>query len=329
MKHSFLLLLFFIVTLVCSFSKCELTDAIEIDELKENTPKDNPITPEKVALGKKLFFDKRLSLDETVSCATCHVPALAFTDGLKTSKGIKGLVTARNSPSILNALYLPKVMFDGEVSTLEMQVIVPIQEHTEMGMNMKDLIKKLRAIPDYQQAAQTIFKRDFDPWVLTRSISAYERTLISLDSPFDRFYYRQQKNAISKEAKAGWKLFSEKLYCTACHSLPLFTTHQVVSNGLVSEQDEDKGRFRIHIDTADIGKFKIPSLRNITVTAPYMHDGRFKTLDEVLAHYMKGGNQTINQDALIKPFSLNHKEKQQLKAFFESLAEINLLTKYN
>jgi len=213
--------------------------------------------------------------------------------------------------------------------TLTRKNIVPIQENTEIGMQMKDLIQKLRAIPEYQEAAKNIFQRDFDPWLLTRSISAYERSLISLDSPFDRYYYRKQQDAISKEAKAGWKLFSDKLYCISCHSLPLFTTHRVTSNGLVSEKDEDKGRFRIHVDTNDIGKFKIPSLRNISVTSPYMHDGRFKTLDEVFAHYMKGGNNTINQDTLIKSFYLNSKEIKQLKAFFESLTEINLLTKYN
>jgi cytochrome c peroxidase len=297
--------------------------------LKDNTPVDNPLSPEKIALGKKLFFDKRLSLDETVSCASCHVPELAFTDGLQKAKGVFGRTTDRNSPSILNALYLPKVMFDGEISTLEMQVIVPIQEHTEMGMVMKDLIQKLRAIPEYQQEAKLIFQRDFDPWVLTRSISAYERSLISLDSPFDRYYYHKQKSAITNDAKSGWKLFSEKLHCTKCHNLPLFTTHQVTSNGLVSEKDEDKGRFRIHVDTADIGKFKIPSLRNISLTAPYMHDGRFRTMDEVLVHYMKGGNKTINQDSIIQPFNLNHQQIKQLKAFFESLTEINLKTKYN
>ena len=274
-----ILVLFFLYQ--CNYSKSGEVRVFSPIE----SPIDNPITKEKVALGRKLFFDKRLSSDNSISCASCHIPALAFTDGKPVSNGVGGLKTQRNSPSILNASYLPTVMFDAHIPTLEQQVIIPIQEHVEMNMSMKDLITRLRSIPEYQEAALDIFGRKFDAWVLTRSISAYERTLISDNSPFDQFYYQGNKKAVSAEVKRGWKLFSEELYCTSCHPAPHFTTHEPLNNGLYANFGEDKGRFRIFNDSTDIGKFKVPSLRNISLTAPYMHDGSIKRIEDVLEHY--------------------------------------------
>ena len=150
------------------------------------SPSGNPITAEKIELGRKLFFDKQLSSDGTVSCATCHLPQYAFSDQKSFSDGVDGRKTQRNSPSILNAGYLPTVMYDAHIKTLELQVIVPIQEHVEMDMNMLDLLKRLRAKEEYQLSAQRIYNRDFDAFVLTRSISAFERSLISQNSRFDQ-----------------------------------------------------------------------------------------------------------------------------------------------
>lgn len=316
---------FFLFIISClSFTKCSTSNTAEISVLGViNYPSDNLNSEEKVELGKKLFFDKRLSKDETVSCATCHVPSLAFTDGKETSDGVYGRKTTRNAPSILNAAFLPKIMFDAELPTLEMQVIVPIQEHTEMGMNMKELILKLRAIPEYRDAAKEVFNREFDPWVLTRSISAYERTLISDASPFDLFYYKKQKKSLSKSAQRGWKIFSEELYCTKCHSLPNFTTFKAENNGYTTLESEDLGRFRIHFDSSDVGKFKVPSLRNISLTAPYMHDGKMKTLNEVIDFYEQGGGKVYNQSEIIKPFKLSSQEKLDLIEFLKSLEDVN------
>jgi cytochrome c peroxidase len=151
------------------------------------SPSDNAMDSAKIALGKALFFDTRLSLDNTINCASCHKPGLAFTDGKKTSTGINGQKTERNSPSLLNAAFLPTVMFDAHLKTLELQVIVPIQESTEMGHNMRTLIPILRSVPEYQKAAEEIYGRDFDAWVLTRSIAAFERSLLSMSSPYDHF----------------------------------------------------------------------------------------------------------------------------------------------
>jgi len=292
-------------------------------------PLDNPTTSDKAELGRKLFFDKRLSLDGTIACASCHDPRKAFTDQLTTSRGINGQVTERNSPSLLNSGFLKTAMFDAHLQTLELQVIVPIQEKTEMGHNMKVLIPQLRAIPEYQAAAKKIFNRDFDAFVLTRSISAFERTLVSMNSKYDQ-YMRGDKDALSRDEKAGLKLFSEKLYCTQCHPAPYFTTFEAENNGLYQDYEPiaDKGRFRIHLDSNDIGKFKVPSLRNIELTFPYMHDGNLKTLVDVIAHYSKGGQRHPKQNKVIVPFALNEGEQKQLIAFLRSLTDTSYLQKF-
>jgi cytochrome c peroxidase len=319
---SFLFVFFILVLVRCSSSK-----SIYVSPLGEIPyPIDNPQNEAKIALGKELFFDARLSLDETVSCASCHKPGLAFTDGLKVSEGILGRKVDRNSPTLLNAAFLPRVMFDGELKTLEMQAIVPIQEHNEMGMSMKELMERLRKIPEYQNAAKEIFNRDnFDPWVLTRSLSAYQRSLISDNSPFDQYYYGNKKNALSASEKRGWLIFSEKLYCTTCHPAPHFTTFEVQNNGLYSDYGKDNGRYRINLDSSDIGKFKIPTLRNIEVTDPYMHDGSMQDLETVIEHYEKGGNKHWNQHPVIKPFSLTKKERNDLINFLYSLTDMSFM----
>jgi cytochrome c peroxidase len=308
--------------------KCKSNKAMIQEFGNLNTPEDNPITAAKVELGRKLFFDKRLSLDNTVSCATCHVPAFGFTDRKKVSDGVFGRKTERNSPSLLNAGYLPTVMFDAHLTSLEMQVIVPIQEHVEMGMKMSEVIERLKAVPEYQLAARDIFNRDFDPWVLTRSISAFERTLFSVNSRFDQYYYGKNSKALTNEEIKGWKLFSEKLYCTSCHPAPYFTTYMAENNGLYKDFGKDEGRFRIHHDSTDIGKFKVPSLRNIELTFPYMHDGSKNSMEEVISHYEKGGINHWNQNKAIVPFKLTSKERNQLKAFLFALTDTSYMINF-
>lgn len=281
-----------------------------------------------VALGKKLFFDKRLSSDESISCAVCHKPGMAFTDQETVSEGVNGRRTLRNSPSLLNARLLKTVMFDAHLPSLEMQAIVPIQEETEMNMKMTDLIPKLRKVEEYQRAAQQIFHRDFDAFVLTRSISAFERTLISQDSRFDQFYSHNDKKALTKQEKEGWKLFSEVLYCTKCHPAPNFTTFEAENNGLYVDYGKDQGRFRIANDSSQLGKFKIPSLRNVEYTFPYMHDGSKETIEEVIQHYETGGKNHPLKNTIIQPFKLTKKQRKQLEAFLYSLTDLSYLDNF-
>jgi cytochrome c peroxidase len=235
-----------------------------------------------------------------------------------------GRKTQRNSPSILNAAYLKTVMFDAHLTSLEMQVVVPIQEHVEMDMKMLDLIERLRKVEEYQSAAKRIFGRDFDPYVLTRSISTFERSLISQNSRYDKFI-NGKANSLSKDEKTGLKIFTEKLYCAKCHPAPYFTNYKAENNGLYLEYGEDKGRFRIFNDSMDIGKFKVPSLRNIELTFPYMHDGSFTTLDQVIDHYAAGGKGHKLQSKIIVPFQLNPLERSQLKSFLRSLTDTSYM----
>jgi cytochrome c peroxidase len=291
-------------------------------------PADNSFSASKVELGRQLFFDKRLSKDSSISCASCHVPDYAFTDRKQFSNGVAGGVTERNAPSLLNAGYLKTTMFDAHLKSLELQVIVPIQEHVEMDMNMVDLIRRLKKIPEYQKAALNIFNRDFDAFVLTRSIAAFERTLVSDNSRFDQFYFGKDSKALNEDEKEGWKLFSEKLYCTKCHPAPYFTNFIAENNGLYLDYGKDQGRFRIFGDTSDMGKFKVPSLRNIALTYPYMHDGSMSTIEEVLNHYAIGGKGHFNQSSIIKPFNLTDLELKQIKSFLFSLTDTSYLKAY-
>jgi cytochrome c peroxidase len=323
--------LFIFLASLTALWKCRSLNVLDPNTLIQVPyPSENPTNKEKAALGKLLFFDKRLSKDGTVACANCHNPNKAFTDQLTVSQGIFGQFTERNSPSILNSGFLKTVMFDAHLQTLELQVIVPIQEKTEMGHNMKELIPQLRAIPEYQDAAKKIFNRDFDAYVLTRSISAFERTLVSMNSRYDQFT-TGKKNALTKSEQAGLKLFSEKLYCTKCHPAPYFTNFEAENNGLYKDYSKisDKGRFRIHLDSNDIGKFKVPSLRNIELTFPYMHDGSLKSLDDVITHYSNGGKRHSLQNKKIMEFSLTLREKEQLIDFLKSLTDTSYLKVLN
>lgn len=326
LNRTYLLIFIFGAILLPFFLLQCKTNSHQVSVLgKFENPADNPLTEEKIALGRLLFFDKRLSRNETVSCATCHVPSFAFTDRKKVSEGVEGRKTQRNSPSLLNSAYLKTLMFDAHLTSLEIQVIAPIQEHVEMDMDMKTLLTRLRKDEHYVKEAKAIFNRDFDAFVLTRSIAAFERSLISENSRFDQYYSGIKPNALSKNEKAGWKLFSEKLYCTQCHPAPYFTTFIAENNGLYSEYGEDKGRFRIFNDSNDIGFFKVPSLRNIELTFPYMHDGSKSTLDEVIQHYSKGGEHHTLQSKKIVPFKLTAKETSQLKDFLIALTDTSYM----
>lgn len=325
MNIRFLILLGGIVSVSLFLSQCKSSRGSVSPYPTIIHPSDNPTSEAKIALGRELFFDVNLSRDGTIACITCHQPNFAFTDRVPVSMGIDHRQTDRNSPSILNAGFLPTVMFDAHIETLEKQVIVPIQEHTEMDMDMKTLLARLRGIPSYAKAARDIYDREFDAWVLTRSIAAFQRSLISLDSKFDRYYYQNDKSALTDSQKRGWKLFSDKLYCTECHAPPMFTNYEAINNGLYSDYGKDKGRFRIHSDSSDIGKFKVPSLRNIELTYPYMHDGSLNTLDEVLAHYAKGGNPHVNKDKRIVPFTISKDDQTDLLHFFQALTDTSYM----
>ncbi len=292
-------------------------------------PSDNGFTKERWELGKQLFFDKQLSKSNTVSCASCHNPNVAFSDNVALSIGDNSSLGTSNSPTLANVAYHPYYTRAGGVPTLEMQILVPIQEHNEFNTNMVDVIEKLKPNGSYQTMSQAAYKRELDAFVITRAIATFERSLISGNSRFDVFFYKGIVNALNESERRGFKLFtSNKTNCSSCHSGFNFTNYTFENNGLYVNY-ADSGRMRLTQLPQDRAKFKVPTLRNIALTAPYMHNGSFTTLTDVLEHYSTGGQNHINKSILIKPLILTTKEKQDLINFLHSLTDMKFILNKN
>ncbi len=278
-------------------------------------PEDNGFTDVRWALGRALFFDPRLSIDGNVSCATCHLPARAFTAPEPVTPGAFGNLGERNAATLTNAAYQPHFMSEGGVPTLEMQVLVPLQEASEMAHNIVTVCEELA--PDYAVQAEAAYGRELDPFVMTRALATFQRSLLSGNAAWDR--WQRGEIAVGLDVERGAGLFSsDGLGCDRCHTPPLFTTHGFANNGLEAVSI-DPGRWRLTGLPEDSGAFKIPTLRNIGFTAPYMHDGRFASLDGVLDHYAAGGAGHAHQDSLLEPFTLAEQDRADLKAFLVSL----------
>jgi len=320
-------------------------------------PDDNALTPERVALGRKLYFDKRLSDDGSVSCATCHDVTRGFTDQRAVSEGIGGQLGKRNAPTTLNVALLQTLFLDGRSPSLDHQARMPILNPVEMGM--PDEAAALKAIGDdaeYQEAFKTAYGREMNYEDLGRAIGAFERTLVFVDSPFRRFF-AGEADAISAEARAGFELFNGKARCVACHPMnpsnPLGTDNRFHNIGVsarhqdfeslarqalnaleedASEQKLDElavgtdlselGRFMVTHNRADIGSFRTPLILNIGITSPYMHDGSLATLWDVMDHYNKGGEANPFLDGGIEPLALTEEEIDQLVAFLFTLTDV-------
>ena len=247
-------------------------------------PKDNPTTPEKVVLGKQLFFDPRLSGDNTMSCATCHLPEKAFGDGVALGKGEKGTTLERNTQSCLNVGFYTTFFWDGRANTLEEQSLGPIQSAVEMNQDLKELEQELNAIPGYVRQFQAIFGTAPNRDGIAKALAAYQRTLVTGPSSFDRFLMGD-KNALSEEAKRGLELFQGEAGCIECHRGPLLSDNKFYRLGVAYR---DEGRAKVTKRKEDRYRFRTPSLRNIAETGPYMHNGAFKTLDDVVIFYYRG-----------------------------------------
>jgi len=299
-------------------------------------PADNPMTEEGVALGRMLFFDPILSADSSLSCAGCHDPALAFTDGKAVSRGILGLEGTRSAMSLVNLAYNTRGFFwDGRARSLEEQALIPVEDHREMADSWEEVVLKLRRHADYPRLFRAAFgierKDALTRDLVVKAIAQFERTLISAQSRYDKVIWESQGFPTDAEQR-GIALFfiednqaMEHPGCSHCHFNPLFTDNQFRNNGLDSVASltdfSDKGLGGINGNVYDNGKFRVPTLRNITLTAPYMHDGRFNTLEEVLDNYSLGGHGVINEDSNILPFSLTEQDKADLIAFMQMLTD--------
>lgn len=326
-------------------------------------PDDNPMTAAKVELGRHLFYDARLSADNTIACASCHAQKLAFTDGRELAVGINGTVAFRNAPSLANVGYFPLLTWaNPHVGSLEFQALIPIfgDNPEEMGLNGKEneIFARLRADPFYAEAFPEAFpeRPDLDLFTVTRALGAFQRTLISVNSSYDRFKYAGEKNALSDAAKRGEQLFFDHRFeCYHCHTGIHFTNNLQTSRSAFAETGmhntglyniggtgdyprQATGMIEFTGAPSDMGKFRTPSLRNVAVTAPYFHDGSARTLRDVIDHYAAGGR-TIKdgpyagigarspyKDGMIAGFQPTDKEIDDLVAFLESLTDEDFLS---
>jgi cytochrome c peroxidase len=331
---------------------------------KVPVPSDNPVTAEKVALGRELFFDRRLSRNNTISCAMCHVPDQGFTSNeIATAVGIEGQTVRRNAPTIYNAAYAKLLFHDGRETRLEQQIWGPLLARNEMGdPAVGYLLEKIRALPDYRGRFEAAFNgRGPTMEALGMALASYERTLLSANSSFDRWHFGKEQAAVSPSAARGFQLFTGKARCAHCHTITesyaLFTDQKLHNTGIgyrqtmattprrrrvqlapgtfvtmdtsvVAEASElppsDLGCYEITEDPNDRWKYKTPGLRNVALTAPYMHDGSLATLREVVEFYDAGGVPNELLDPAIRPLHLTDTEKDDLVAFLESLTGSNV-----
>ncbi len=326
-------------------------------------PKNNPPTAKKIALGRKLFFDRRLSLNDTFSCAMCHVPEQGFGSyEMATSVGVEGRTVRRNAPTLYNVAYMKKLFHDGREDSLAQQAWSPLLAHNEMANpSIGYVINKIKQQDDYKGLFQAAFKRGVTMETVGMALASYQRSLNSADSAFDRWFYGQQNKALTAKEQQGYHLFIGKAGCAQCHLInkksALFTDHQLHNTGIGYQQSmlkppkkqriqitenqfievdsnvidrvsaatrTDLGRYEITQNPADRWKYKTPTLRNITLTAPYMHNGQFQTLAEVINFYNQGGVKNENLDPLIKPLHLSTQEQAALLAFLNSLTGRNV-----
>ena len=300
-----------------------------LGEMKQ--PADNPLTVEGVALGRKLFYDKMLSNDGTMACATCHKQENGFDDPRPFSQGTNGIFGNRNAMAIINLGWGDKFFWDGRRSSLEEQAHDPVTNPIEMATTWPDVVNRLQANSSYPELFFKAFgSRTIDSNMVTKAIAQFERTLVSFNSRFDKYYYMQDSAALTASEIAGLQLFTTKAFCNKCHLVnTLFTDGNIVNNGL-DMSPEDPGLMKFTNDPKDRGKFKVPTLRNIAVTAPYMHDSRFETLEQVVEYYNRFVVQSSpNIDHHMKDFgnglNLTIQEKADLVAFLKSLTDDEFL----
>ena len=274
----------------------------------------------KVDLGKQLYFDGRLSKNNAISCAFCHNPFTGFADPRQTSIGVGGGIGGRQSPTVFNTGFIPLQFWDGRAGSLEEQAIGPIVNPVEMAETHENVVKKLGKIKGYQQQFRAVFGTDVNLQGIAEAIAAYERTVISTNSAFDK-YVLGDAQAMDKTALRGMALFKGKARCILCHNGPNFADNQFHNLGVpqVGPMKEDLGRFYVTQQEQDKGAFKTQTLRSITETAPYMHDGVFKTLEEVIDFLDQGGGQNPNLSPMVKPLGLTQQEKAELIAFLNAL----------
>ncbi len=293
------------------------------DPTRIRWPDDEPATAAQIELGRHLFFDPRLSASKTISCASCHDPAQGFSDGLAKGLGASGERLARNTPGLSNVGFGTLFFWDGRADSLEQQALGPITNLQEMALPSDAIVPRLQTVPGYRDGFASAYDDGLNLTNVTRALAAFERTLISRDSPFDR-YAAGEREALSPEARRGLSLFVGEANCIACHHGPNFTNDAFHNVGLADQRDP--GRSAIVAGASLQAAFKTPSLRNVALTAPYFHNGSIQTLEEVIRMYEKGG-QAHPRDPLLKPIGLTAGEQRDLVAFLNGLTSPIVVTR--
>jgi cytochrome c peroxidase len=301
-------------------------------DLYTRVPADNTLTAERVELGRALFFDSSLSASGTVSCSSCHRPEHAFSDTLSVSPGVYGRTGSRNAPSLFNVTYRERLFWDGRSSRIEEQVLLPLQSATEMDRSLDDLVARLSANTTYQRAFRRAFDDDITADNVARALASFVRTLRSGNSAFDRFR-SGDSTALSPSARRGLDVFTGR-GCVGCHGGPNLSEGAFHNTGVAVDPQapvatvnaagpgpviRDMGRYAVTMDESDRGAFRTASLRNVSLTAPYMHDGSLRTLEDVIDFYDGGGRPNPRLDPRIRPLGLTEREKSDLLAFLRSL----------
>jgi cytochrome c peroxidase len=298
-------------------SEYRLRLPLGLSEQVLNVPQGNPLTGEKVELGMQLFFDRRLSADETIACATCHIPALGFSDGQPLPSGLNERKPRRNTPTIVNRAFGHSYFWDGRAGSLEETILLSLR--TQLGSTDEAIVQKINRIRGYPEQFQRVLGTSVTIDGVGRAIATFVRTIFSGNSPFDRFE-AGDRTALSVEAQQGFKLFKRKARCAKCHTGFNFTDEQFHNTGVgLYDPDPDLGRYDITNRDEDKGAFKTPTLRDVAHTAPYMHDGSLETLEEVIEFYDEGGIKNPYLAKELKPLHLTFQEKGALLAFLNSL----------
>lgn len=313
---------FLVAALLMSWSEARTVPKPKINGLlgPMPIPADNPQSPAKIALGRQLYFDKRLSSDSTISCASCHDPSHYWADTTAVSKGVAHKLGKRNSPTILNAGYSVPQFWDGRAIHLEKQAVGPVSNPLEMDLPMPKLLARLNAIPGYRKQFRAVFGTDATADNVAKAIASFERTIANGNSPYDA-YLRGNKKAMSPAALRGMALFNGKARCISCHSGPYFSDSEYHNLGIgyINGKYSDVGRYDVTKRKQDMGAFKTPTLRNVAMTPPYMHDGSLPTLMAVIDAYDRGGVRNPNLDHSIAPLGLTSAQKVDLAAFLKAL----------
>ncbi len=312
-----------IVLILCSCSDQQEQKHEEISP----THNDSDVLEKQVLLGRYLFYDKALSIDSSVSCASCHQQQYGFADNKPISPGHHQKKGIRNAITLVNLEAHPYLLWDGAASGLEKQVLIPLNDSLEMNLDVMDVAERLADNSFYQNLSQEAYQRPLDPFVITRAITAFELTLQSKNSKYDR-YLAGEKDILNEEELKGMTLFfGDRLKCSECHSGPDFTDYSFQNNGAVTNYELDSGRIRLTFNEADRNLYKVPSLRNCEVSAPYMHNGSIATLSEVIDLYANGGHSIPQKSNKIAGFELYLEEKTALISFLRTLTDTEFLTK--